>query len=345
MISRLLGIFFSVFLLLITLSFLLPIGVFPVDFISPVSGSMEPTVSESDVIIITSTSEASVDDVVLYHSEDHSMPVLHRIVGEDENGFITQGDANSETDQELGFDHLDSEDVIGVAAQYGDDVITIPYLGYIVGNQFFISLLWIIVSIFSLIALSSSIDNNKLDSVDYNNGNPRVAIFFIVLIIIVVFPIVTFATASTIPISITTTEVGHNVDDDSVVGIGEKAEKQIQIESESFIGTEYSIHSSGDIEIIDYHYTNGSVYVNVTTDSLEEVGVQNGEITMYVYATPFNQQTIQSLSEIHYLIPSFISSLAVSLFIILPTIILLDPEKPIRKEYERIRYKRKMKKN
>lgn len=63
------------------------------------SGSMEPVLSVGDVVIYKSRDEYEIGDVVIFHQDDYF--VTHRIVGETENGFITQGDANNTADKDV----------------------------------------------------------------------------------------------------------------------------------------------------------------------------------------------------------------------------------------------------
>ena len=60
------------------------------------SGSMEPTLSKGDLIIVKEQPEYVVDDVVVY--QDGSGLVVHRIIAMDGENVVTQGDANNAAD-------------------------------------------------------------------------------------------------------------------------------------------------------------------------------------------------------------------------------------------------------
>lgn len=64
------------------------------------SGSMRPDIQPGDLAIIrpVPVDDIEVGDVIAYLPPGHSIPVLHRIVSLDEEGFVTQGDANNTTD-------------------------------------------------------------------------------------------------------------------------------------------------------------------------------------------------------------------------------------------------------
>lgn len=92
------------------------------------SGSMEPSISTGDVVIVDGVDPANIEerDVITYLRNDADTPTTHRVVGINEEGgelsFVTQGDAN------------DQPDASPVAASevMGQVVFTIPYIGYVI---------------------------------------------------------------------------------------------------------------------------------------------------------------------------------------------------------------------
>ena len=95
------------------------------------SGSMEPTLSTGDLLIIAEQESYGVDDVVVF--QNNRMAVVHRIIeikeetveGEDGEEIqmiaITQGDANNTPD-----------DPIQLSQIKGTVVMSIPLVGYLV---------------------------------------------------------------------------------------------------------------------------------------------------------------------------------------------------------------------
>ena len=75
------------------------------------SGSMEPTFSAGDMIIIHPQSRYEPGDVVTFYSDGEL--VTHRIVGESPAGFTVKGDANNVTDGEL----VREQDIVGKQVQ------------------------------------------------------------------------------------------------------------------------------------------------------------------------------------------------------------------------------------
>lgn len=82
------------------------------------SGSMEPTLSVGDLLIVRQQESYETDDIVVYQSG--SMPVVHRIMEITEETVVTRGDANNTNDEPFPITAIKGE-VIGV----------IPLVGYL----------------------------------------------------------------------------------------------------------------------------------------------------------------------------------------------------------------------
>ena len=80
------------------------------------TGSMEPTISPDDLIVVAEQESYDVDDIVVYQSV--SMLVVHRIIDMDEETVTTKGDANNTTDEP-----------VKRSAIKGEVVAVIPMLG------------------------------------------------------------------------------------------------------------------------------------------------------------------------------------------------------------------------
>jgi len=82
------------------------------------TGSMEPTISPGDVIIIRKQNEYNVDDIVTFKNNSY---ITHRIVEKTADGYITKGDANNANDKE-----------IKAEAIVGKTVKTAPLIGHLI---------------------------------------------------------------------------------------------------------------------------------------------------------------------------------------------------------------------
>lgn len=83
------------------------------------TGSMEPTFSAGDLIVVKETDVVAVDDIVVY--QDGSSLVVHRVIDIADGSITTQGDANNVAD-----------DPIEVSAVKGIVLFWIPYAGHVV---------------------------------------------------------------------------------------------------------------------------------------------------------------------------------------------------------------------
>lgn len=101
------------------------------------TGSMSPTLEPGDgFIAVPSQVVGPIEegDVVTFHAKQlHGGGLTtHRVVGETEAGFITQGDANPVTDQAGQEPPVQREQIVAKPLQVGDTVIVIPHLGLLV---------------------------------------------------------------------------------------------------------------------------------------------------------------------------------------------------------------------
>lgn len=95
------------------------------------TGSMEPTIGAGDGFFAVPTELAGdlgPGDVVVYENSDGEL-TTHRIVGETDRGYITQGDNNLVTDQDGGEPPVQRAQIVAVAWGMGNDPIVIPFLG------------------------------------------------------------------------------------------------------------------------------------------------------------------------------------------------------------------------
>ena len=85
------------------------------------SGSMEPTLSPGDVVIVDATASVGVGDIITYDTGDQ-VPTTHRVIDERDGGYQTKGDANENVDSGL----------VAFESVIGRTIITIPFVGYVI---------------------------------------------------------------------------------------------------------------------------------------------------------------------------------------------------------------------
>lgn len=89
---------------------------FGVGFSVVLSGSMEPTLSVDDLVIVREAEHYEVGDVVVYQSGQSL--VIHRIVQIDETAVITKGDANNMEDSPVAVSEIKGR-MVGVIPGVG----------------------------------------------------------------------------------------------------------------------------------------------------------------------------------------------------------------------------------
>ena len=101
------------------------------------TGSMAPTMEPGDGFVAVPDAVAGdVDegDVIVFRAEELQGGGLttHRVVGETERGYVTQGDANPFTDQDGDEPPVKDGQIVAKALQIGGSVVVIPNLGTLV---------------------------------------------------------------------------------------------------------------------------------------------------------------------------------------------------------------------
>ncbi len=84
------------------------------------SGSMEPTISVNDLIIIKKQDSYSEGDIVTYLDEENTL-ITHRIIGINDTTVTTKGDANNVSDP-----NFDEERIKGKV------IAILPKMGYVI---------------------------------------------------------------------------------------------------------------------------------------------------------------------------------------------------------------------
>lgn len=71
------------------------------------TGSMRPTITEEDLIVVKKTNDYEIDDIVVY--QDNSKLVVHRIIRFEGDMIITEGDNNDGEDAPISVDQIKGE--------------------------------------------------------------------------------------------------------------------------------------------------------------------------------------------------------------------------------------------
>ena len=124
---------FLMFILVISLIIGQAVG-HPVFISYATSGSMEPTIGTNDGYILIPTEVSGPikpGDIVVFRAKEiHGGGLaVHRIIRETSRGYVTQGDANSFTDQSTGEPPVKNAQIVGTVPELGGSVFIIPQFG------------------------------------------------------------------------------------------------------------------------------------------------------------------------------------------------------------------------
>lgn len=115
------------------------------------SGSMEPTLSTDDLIIVRKAESLAVDDIVVFQDED--ILVVHRIIETDGETVTTKGDANNAADEP-----------VSVSDIKGKVVFSIPFAGKIVNfMKTPVGILLVIIAAIALVEIPHRKEKRKHD--------------------------------------------------------------------------------------------------------------------------------------------------------------------------------------
>ena len=70
---------------------------------------------EGELLIYEAVTEPSINDTVVFYSETNREYVHHRIVDKDDEGYVTQGDANEITDVDYLGEYVTDDNYVGKA--------------------------------------------------------------------------------------------------------------------------------------------------------------------------------------------------------------------------------------
>lgn len=288
----------------------------PITLTTPVSGSMEPTASEDSLVVVVDA-KPSTGDIALFSTPDRSNLVLHRIVGTTDDGsaFITQGDANSQTDQKAGDSPVTPDEVTGIVPTVAGAPLIIPHVGMLLTNPVFIIGSWMLLGL----SLFYSANPSQITSGTVNTFPVSLYATIGGLIVLVVLPTVILTTPATVSAEIITTGTG-SAEASHIAAPGETTAHTVKASSPMMAFLHTSTHASGDLTIVSTESALGSsdIAVTVTNPPVEEPTVHESTITLYSYPAVLPNSIIQSLAGIHPTLAALATGLitALPLFII-----------------------------
>lgn len=284
-------------------------------YISPLTAvavngdSMEPTIPEGSLQIIYESKEAEVNDVIVYYSSFVDEIITHRIVDENQDGFITQGDNNEVTDQSAGHSYVQDSEIIGKSITVFDQPIYIPYIGFILlsfgDNIVLLSgvILLLLLTSSTLLDIRGKSDSSMLVIGDILNS------LFMATILLLTCLIILSVSSVGVPLSYTDTdslsERQYVVDIDN--------QNQIQeITISKAKGSGQEIYKVDNADIISSSRTESTITLEVIPPERESQGVEELQVDIYQFPPFIPENLILSLLDVSVFLAALLSSILVT---------------------------------
>lgn len=322
-------------------------GLLPVSIVSPTSGSMEPTVPQHAVVVVTDTSPA-VGDIALYDSPSRTQPVLHRLVDTQppqsaassppSPQFLTQGDANTQPDQASGASPVSTAQIRGTVVTVQSTPIVIPFVGIPLSNPVFIITLWALLVVTTIQTSSSGSTSHRLAST-----YPVQSIALLVAIcIIIAGPVVIGMTATPITTELTTSST-LSPEQSQVAAPGSTTTHPVTIQSPllAVVSVSATTESTAlSVQSVSHRLGSPTATVHLSNTPSPTPTVHRGVVSLYTYPPVLPGPILSELHRLHTLAPAVVSSLVLA-FPVVFFAVTIDPNEFTRPRKTRIRTNRK----
>jgi len=274
----------------LTATALVPAGLTPVVVTSPDTGSMEPTVSTTDVAVLTAAGEPAPGDVVLYRSTDPDTGlVLHRVVDETADGYVTRGDANPTTDQAAGSPPVTDDRIVAVA---DGDPATVPWLGALLSTPALLVAAWLAAGLWLLLA--------RAEPDPEPTGPPETvapSLFPLFVAVGVLVGVGVLVLSAGLPAVESVAVVSTAVADEpgnGVVPVGERATHDVRFTA-AIPGTYQTATADGDLALVGVRsrVADRNATVVVANPPRESPGAQRATVSVYSFPPVLPRDTLQ----------------------------------------------------
>ncbi len=295
------------------------------------TGSMAPTLEPNDGYIAVPAifaGEINEGDVILFMSQDLGGGELttHRVVGQTDEGYITQGDANPFTDQDGAEPPISDGQIKAVAITVGGDIIVIPGLGASITAITAVvesaavsvfepigidppdvsTLSMAILTVGLILFVFSSARQGTDKRARGGSGRGLLGNAFVVIVILTLVVIIPLNFSMLLPSGVYQYEVLSSTsptDDEQVIQAGSSGEVTYMMRNSGHLPVISFIEpASAGVEIHEHeHYVprRSSVNTSITMHAPEETGVHLRFVREYRYLVVLPPSLIASLHAIH----------------------------------------------
>lgn len=316
-----------------TIKLILLLGVISISFlpygiVHSNGTSMSPTIEQGDLFIIGPSGEVSEGDIVQFQSPQVDEPIVHRVVEVTDSGYITQGDNNTNTDQDEGFRTVTDNQIVGSVVSYNGQPVTVSGFGSIAS---IISENSVILSLGLMLILSLII---FIENEEKERGNTKLAEYMTPLFVIGFVTIVTFAVigTATVPVSYVHQQ---NAPSDSIgfIETGESASETVVMQTNKPIYSSLYISSDDEsvISIEEWNETDSGVEIELDVKQQESSGVYSANIYAHNYPSFLPITIVETIYGINNTLGIGLSVLSVMTPAFLMYLLFVDPNEVIRR--------------
>jgi signal peptidase len=274
------------------------LGHAPVSVHYATSDSMEPTVDEGDVFLVTEGS-VEVGDVALFYSTQREELVAHRVVDETEAGYVTQGDANPSTDQAGGAPPVAPGEVVGPVVTVAGGPLTLsgvgPVVRYVAANRGLVAGALAVL----LVGLTTATERSARGSRgDLTTASQFFRPFLLMAVAVMVTTVV--VGAATAPAAVLhTDDPAVAAEERLAIETGAAETVTVPVETDRLPMTYHVVEATGDLTVTDYELTATGVDASVAVEARATEGATTGQIRVYTYPQVVPKPLVTALHELH----------------------------------------------
>lgn len=299
----------------------------PVSLSYATSGSMAPTIQEGSAYLVVHTESVETGDIITFYSARQEEYVTHRVVDRTDEGYITKGDANTETDQSIGIPPVPPSSVVGVVFSVAGHPLTVPGAGPILANVQTYSLL--IVAFIGIVLGYDSLTGdrrNSLRSRDILRVGDIVSVLLITSFVACLL-VIGMGGSSHVLTQVVTME---GTAADHTIERGESATRTISVDTRTLPLTTLYVDVDG-ADVIDRTEGESSLHLTVRIPPRDTIGLHRVHLRTYPYPRTLPYGVVDALHDVHWTVALLGTLTPVFLPLTLAYLLFFDGKTPIRR--------------
>jgi signal peptidase len=295
-------------------------GLSPVHLAYATSDSMAPTIGVDDGYVVVDTESVERGDIVTFWSAERGEYVTHRVVGETDGGYLTQGDANPSTDQAGGMAPVEPSAIRGEVLTVAGTPVVIPQLGVLAG----------LLSPWAMLALAGLLVGHSL----VTGGRPGRDVVFPGDVLVPTFLVLAVGVALLTTAGGASAELRYraveNPSTAAEVPVGESTTKQVGVQLVKPPFTHAIVESEG---VTDEERTLGDrqARMTVSVPAQSDPGAVTGSVAVRAYPATLPPSWLRGLQSIHPWLATAGATAAGFLPLGLAGLLLVDHSTPLRR--------------